>query len=60
MVCRRAGPLPGLCDRPGLVQHLLRSTVAFDRFYIEKAVLDDFVRVVARGDLTKDAAKRVL
>ena len=35
-------------------------TVAFDRFSIDKAVLDDFVRVVARGDLTKDAAKRVL
>ena len=28
-------------------------TVAFDRFSIDKAVLDDFVRVVARGDLTK-------
>ena len=50
------------CDRPGFVQHLLRSglTVAFDRFSIDKAVLDDFVRVVARGDLTKEAAKRVL
>ena len=35
-------------------------TVAFDRFSIDKAVLDNFVRVVARGDLTKDAAKRVL
>ena len=35
-------------------------TVAFDRFSIDKAVLDDFVRVVARCDLTKDAAKRVL
>ena len=35
-------------------------TVAFDRFSIDKAVLDDFVREVARGDLTKDAAKRVL
>ena len=35
-------------------------TVAFDRFSIHKAVLDDFVRVVARGDLTKEAAKRVL
>ena len=35
-------------------------TVAFDRFSIDKAVLDVFVRVVARGDLTKDAAKRVL
>ena len=34
-------------------------TVAFDRFSIDKAVLDDFVRVV-RGDLTKEAAKRVL
>ena len=35
-------------------------TMAFDRFSIDKAVLDDFVRVVARGDLTKEAAKRVL
>ena len=35
-------------------------TVAFDRFSIDKAVLDDFVRMVARGDLTKEAAKRVL
>ena len=35
-------------------------TVAFDRFSIDKAVLDNFVRVVARGDLTKDAAKTVL
>ena len=35
-------------------------TVAFDQFSIDKAVLDDFVRVVARGDLTKEAAKRVL
>ena len=35
-------------------------TVAFDRFSIDKALLDDYVRVVARGDLTKDAAKRVL
>ena len=35
-------------------------TVTFDRFSIDKAVLDDFVRVVARGDLTKDAAMRVL
>ena len=35
-------------------------TVAFDRFSIDKAVLDGFVRVVARDDLTKDAAKRVL
>ena len=25
VVCRRAGPPSGLCDRPGLVQHLLRS-----------------------------------
>ena len=35
-------------------------TVAFDRFSIDKAALDYFVRVVARGDLTKEAAKRVL
>ena len=35
-------------------------TVAFDRFSIDKAVRDDFVRVVARGDLIKEAAKRVL
>ena len=35
-------------------------TVAVDRFSIDKAVLNDFVRVVATGDLTKEAAKRVL
>ena len=35
-------------------------TVAFDGFSIDKVVLDDFVRVVARGDLAKEAAKRVL
>ena len=32
-------------------------TVAFDRFSIDKAVLDDFVRVVARGDLTKGGSQ---
>ena len=35
-------------------------TVAFDRFSIDEAVLDDFMRVVARGDLTKETFKRVL
>ena len=35
-------------------------TVAFDRFSIDKAVLGDSVRVVAGGNLTKEAAKRVL
>lgn len=35
-------------------------TVAFERFSIDKKVVDDFVRIVARGGLTKDAAKRVL
>ena len=51
-----------MCDRPGLVNIFFVAvlTMAFDRFSIDKAVLDDFVRVVARGDLTKDAAKRVL
>ena len=62
MVCRRAGPPPGCVIASDLFNIFFVAvlTVAFDRFSIDKAVLDDFVRVVARGDLTKDAAKRVL
>ena len=56
------GPRQGCVIAPDLINIFFVAvlTVAFDRFSIDKAVLDDFVRVVARGDLTKDTAKRVL
>ena len=52
----------GCLIAPGLfnVFFVAVLTVAFDRFSIEIVVLDDFVRVVARGDLAKEATKRLL
>lgn len=61
-VCRRTGHPPRQRNCPRFVQHLLRGDVYvrwLDRFSIDKALVDDFVRIFARGIITRGEGMRV-